>query len=120
MFDFQKLNVYLKAKEFSLKISPLIKSNQIDRTYRDQLKRASFSIQLNIAEGSSRFTNADRRNFYIISRGSAYECAAILDHFDQLKLIEQVDYKELTSLLVEISKMLYSLISRLGSAKIEY
>ncbi|MCM2258471.1 MAG: four helix bundle protein [Vicinamibacteria bacterium] len=45
----------------------------------DQLRRASSSIVLCIAEGVGRVTAADRARFFAIARGSALECAAILD-----------------------------------------
>jgi four helix bundle protein len=45
---------------------------------RDQLDRASVSIVLNIAEGAGQFAPADKAHFYLISRGSAMECLAIL------------------------------------------
>ncbi|MEL7145842.1 MAG: four helix bundle protein [Bacteroidota bacterium] len=35
---------------------------------------------LNIAEGSGRLTNRDKRTFYVISRGSTFESVAILDY----------------------------------------
>jgi four helix bundle protein len=35
---------------------------------------------LNIAEGTSRFSNKDRKNFFVIVRGSAFECVAILEY----------------------------------------
>jgi four helix bundle protein len=73
-FDFEKLTVYAKSKKFNKKIYEFLKSSKSDRTTKDQLRRASFSIMLNIAEGSGRFSKADKRNFYIISRGSAFEC----------------------------------------------
>jgi four helix bundle protein len=46
---------------------------------RDQLRRASSSIPLNIAEASGKTGRADRAHFHAIARGSALECAAILD-----------------------------------------
>ena len=68
MFDFQKLSVYQKAKNYNKEITKLINKSQFDRTTaaaaaNDQLRRASFSIMLNIAEGSSRFSNKDGRHF---------------------------------------------------------
>lgn len=84
MFDFQKLEVYQKAKLFNKETSTLLFNKKFDRVTNDQLRRASFSIMLNIAEGMSRFSNKDRRNFMIISRGSAFECVAI---FEKKKVI---------------------------------
>ena len=46
---------------------------------RDQLKRASMSIPLNIAESCGKTSAPDRARFLSIARGSALECGAILD-----------------------------------------
>jgi four helix bundle protein len=59
MFDFCKLEVYQKAKAFCIMVSKLLASGKFDEPTKDQLRRASFSIMLNIAEGSSRFINKD-------------------------------------------------------------
>ena len=72
MFDFSKLDVYQKAKTFCIMMHKAIFKGNFDRTTNDQLRRASFSIMLNIAEGSSRFSNKDRKNFMIVARGSAF------------------------------------------------
>ncbi|MEF2175626.1 MAG: four helix bundle protein, partial [Candidatus Absconditabacteria bacterium] len=65
MFDFEKLNVYQSSKEFCKICLVLINYNKnIDSYIKDQLKRSSISIVLNIAEGSGRFSKADKRNFY--------------------------------------------------------
>ena len=51
----------------------------LHRAARDQWIRASQSIPLTIAEGNGKTTEADRRRFFEIARGSALECAAIQD-----------------------------------------
>ena len=68
---------------------------------------------LNIAEGSSRFSNKDRRNFLIIARGSAFECVAIFDFLHDNHLIEESFFKKNYDNLEEISKMLFALINKL-------
>jgi four helix bundle protein len=44
---------------------------------------------LNIAEGTSRFSNKDRKDFFVISRGSAFECVSILEYLLETKEITQ-------------------------------
>jgi four helix bundle protein len=61
MFDFQKLVVYQKAKVFNAGIRALIRATRLDSTTNDQLRRAAFSVVLNLAEGSGRFSKPDRK-----------------------------------------------------------
>ena len=65
---------------------------------------------LNIAEGTSRFSNKDRKNFFVIARGSAFECVAILEYLLDTKEITQNVFQEMEQKLEEISKMLFGLI----------
>jgi len=110
MFDFCKLDVYQKAKAFCILIHKLISNENFDRTTNDQLRRASFSIMLNIAEGSSRFSNKDRKNFMVIARGSAFECAAIIEYLYEVDEIKKDSCDNYLNNLEEISKMLFGLI----------
>lgn len=110
MFDYQKLTVYKKAKSFNKDHYNFIKTLGIPKHIKDQLNRASFSILLNIAEGSGRFTSPDKKNFYVISRGSVFECAAIFDYLLEIEMIESEEFLKVNSELEEISKMLYALI----------
>jgi len=111
MFDFENLIVYQKAKEYNSEIIELLLKVNTDKHITDQLKRASFSIMLNIAEGTSRFSKADKKNFYVISRGSAFECVAILDFMHSQNIINPKQKEYFYDKLTEISKMLFSLIS---------
>ncbi|CAN5147241.1 hypothetical protein BH11MYX1_BH11MYX1_44760 [soil metagenome] len=52
--------------------------SQHSATESSQASCVALSIDLNIAEGNGRF-GKDERRFLIIARGSALECAAVLD-----------------------------------------
>jgi len=112
MFDFENLDVYRKAKELNKGILKFLKENkQIDSYIRDQLKRASISIVINIAEGSGKFSKADKRNFYTIARGSVYECISLLELISDEKQIDKEKFNEFYQRFETISKMLLGLIN---------
>ncbi|MCA9195602.1 MAG: four helix bundle protein, partial [Planctomycetales bacterium] len=79
----------------------------------DQLNRAALSISANIAEGNGRFTKADRKNFFIIARGSVQECVPLLELARRRSLIDDARHAELKSNLEEISKRLSGLVNGL-------
>lgn len=114
MFDFQNLEVYKKAKILHKDILILINNKITNKTINNQLERASVSIILNIAEGTGRFTKADKKNFYIIARGSVFECVAILEIILESKTIVEIEYRNLFARYEELSKMLFGLIKSLS------
>jgi four helix bundle protein len=63
MFDFQKLDVYQKSKDFCKEIYSVPNEKNFDRATNNHLRMASFNIMLNITEGTSRFSNKDRKKF---------------------------------------------------------
>ena len=113
MFDFQNLHVYRKSKIAVNELHGLISNNNFKRTLNDQLGRASTSVLLNIAEGNSRFTKKDKRWFLVISRGSVFECVAVLDIMFSQKLISRPVFELHMNRLEEISRMLYAMIRKL-------
>jgi four helix bundle protein len=113
MFDFEKLTVYSKAKDFNKKVYTFLLSNELDRSTKDQLRRASFSIMLNVAEGSGRYTKPDKRNFFIISRGSAFECVAIFDYLKDIGSLSNEAFTHFYNDLDELSRMLFAMIKSL-------
>ena len=87
MFTHEKFEAYqlaIRFAEIALTLIDLLPSGH--SALRDQLKRAAFSILLNIAEGTGKNGVTDRKRFYSIARGSAMECAAI---FDIISLIDK-------------------------------
>jgi len=80
LLDFERLDVYRCAIDFlalAVRVTAHMPRGHAD--LRDPLRRASTSIPLNIAEASGKTGAADRARFHAIARGSAFECAAILD-----------------------------------------
>ncbi len=110
MFDFEKLSVYQKSKNIHKEIKHLLKDHNVPKHFIDQFSRASSSVILNIAEGTSKFSKADRRNFYTITRGSAHECVAILQLLFVDKIIDSLYYNRMYNEYEAVSKMLFGLI----------
>ena len=89
MLSFQKLDVYQCAIEFLALAAEV--AGEIPRgnaVLLDQLRRAASSIPLNIAEAAGRTGRADAARGYAIARGSAMECAAVLDALSVLKVVD--------------------------------
>ena len=77
VLDAERLEVYHVAVEFQAVAAQL--ALRCDSVTRDQLRRASLSVVLCIAEGAGQNSRAQKRRLYGIARGSAMECAALLD-----------------------------------------
>jgi four helix bundle protein len=81
LFAYERLDAYRVAMEF-LDIAEVL-AKRLPRTkgqLGDQLTRASEAIGLRIAEGvGAEFRSADQKRYFRSARGSALECAAVLD-----------------------------------------
>ena len=112
-FIFEKLDTYQKALQFTKEIILFLKNLTGEPVLKDQFKRAVLSVPLNIAEGGGRFSKAEKRNFYIIARGSVNECVAILQILFELQLIGKPDYDKFYKTCEDLSKLLSALIRSL-------
>ena len=117
LLDYEKLDAYRVALEFQSLASQLVPKRGCAEL-RDQLDRASISIVLNIAEGCGRRSPADKARFYSMARGSATECAAILDLLGVRGLVDDHLRKRARALLVRVVQMLTRLVARMAASHI--
>ena len=110
-FLVEKLEVYQLALDFAHRVSTVAQHFPRGHWYlADQLNRAAVSIAANLAEGNGRHHRPDRRNFFYISRGSAFECIPLLELARRNSLISTPEHQDLYAQLERISRMLSGLI----------
>lgn len=109
-FNFENLKVYQKAVELSNKIYNLTKRWPKEFLYdlTSQIRRASLSIPLNLAEGSGR-TKKEYRRFIDISRASCFELIPLIEIAQKQNLITEKVKGELRREIEEQSRMLSGL-----------
>ena len=107
MFGHEKFGAYQAAIEFAGLAAQIIE--KLPQGYGkliDQLRRAAIAVPLNIAEGSGKATESQKRHCYAIARGEAMECAAIMDVLLYLGLIESAKAQEAKGLLEKVVAIL--------------
>ena len=107
-----KLDVFVIGKNFVLSCYKLSKLLPQEERFNmiQQLRRAALSVQLNIAEGSSRKSAIERRRFYEISRGSLIEIDTIFDLAVQLEYFKREDLEQTGVLMLKTYQMLSKMI----------
>ena len=113
MHDFKKFKVWQKARTFTRELYTLTKSFPEDEKFgiTSQIRRATISITNNIAEGCGRTSYKQLVQFLHYSYGSAVEVENLLILIADLKLTES-NTEELYKDLIEIQKMLFTLIQK--------
>jgi len=107
MLDHERLDVYQCAIRFaSLSFQILQQLPRGHSQLADQLRRATMSIPLNIAEAAGKTGKADRAKYHAIARGSAMECGAIVDLLALQKLAPTPQLDQAKGLLVRVVGML--------------
>lgn len=76
-----------------------------------QIKRAALSVHLNVAEGSSRRSEAERLRFYEIARGSVIEIDAAFDIASDLGYCTKESLQQVGEALINCFKYLSGLIN---------
>lgn len=113
MRDYKKYNVWQKAHELTLYVykdvlPALPKSEQF--ALSNQIRRASYSIPMNIAEGCGRNTDKDFLHFLDVALGSTHEleyCALLIS---DLGFIAKEQFTILNEKINEVKAKLIKLI----------
>jgi four helix bundle protein len=111
-FQFENLKVYQKALDYIDIVFETAKKFPKEELFAltSQFKRASYSIALNIAEGTGG-TKKEFAQFLRIAKRSVRECVVCLEIARRAKYISESNVSQLKNQLVEISKMISGLIA---------
>ncbi len=114
---YKNMDIWKLSYNFVLDIYKIDKNfpDEEKKTIVSQLKRASISIPLNIAEGSSRRTNKEFLYFLNYSYGSAKEVEVLLNLSKDLKFIDNKKFNELNEKLDLIMSKLFAFMRNLES-----
>jgi four helix bundle protein len=113
---FEDLEVYRLAREFSRKVSKLIKSlpKEEDYVLKPQMKRAKVSVTNNIAEGFGRYHYQENMQFCRHSRASVCE---LIDDFNECFDKNYIDEKYCAELKADGYLLVKVLNSYIASIK---
>jgi four helix bundle protein len=113
-FDHERLDVYVAAMDFVTLAHAITRALPTGHgELADQLRRASISIVLNLAEGAGEFSKADKARFYRIARRSGTECAAVIEIGRRLEIIAAPHADDARELLIRVVSMLTRLVRAL-------
>lgn len=116
---YKDLECYIKARELRIFISDLVKKFPPHEKFllTAQIIDCSRSVSRNIAEGYGRYTFADTRNFFIISRGSVSETMEQLATAYDEKYITQPELKTGEDKCELVFKLINGYIAYLDKSK---
>jgi len=113
--SFRDLQVYEKSYALSVKMYQFANTLPSEERYGliSQIKRASTSIPLNIAEGyGKRSSAAEFKRFLLMAKGSCNEMQVLLDLSRDLGYMSRASHEETTGAYDEVARMLSGLIAK--------
>jgi len=107
-----RLDIFQISKSLTLECYRVTKSFPAEERYAmvQQIRRAALSVHLNVAEGCSRKSAAERKRYYEIARGSVIEIDTALDVAVDLKYCSLENLQPLGDFIVKTFKQLSGLI----------
>ncbi len=108
-----KLDIYTITRQFVKECYIAVTKFPTEEKYilTQQIKRAALSVHLNVAEGSSRSSELERKRFYEIARGPVIEIDAAFDVASDLGYCTQESLSLVGEALVRCFKYLSGMIN---------
>lgn len=108
----QKLEAYTHARKLLTECYKLTAIFPTDEKFglTSQIRRAAISVVLNLAEGSSRKSEPERKRFFEISRSSIVEIDSALDAADDLNYLKEYNLTQMGEQIVHCFKLANGLI----------
>lgn len=108
----KSLNVYSAVRELTKEIYKISMQLPSEEKFNmvQQVRRAALSVKLNLSEGCSRRSVAERKRYIEISRGSIIEIDAALETAIDLNYLKITDLEKTGELLNKCFAMLSKMI----------
>ena len=109
---YRKLKVWEKAHNFAVEVYKISKSFPREELYglTSQIRRASFSVPINIVEGNASNSRKEFLNFLNIANRSLVETEYLLEILLEIEMLNKDNYLKLEELRSEVAVILISFI----------
>lgn len=120
MKDFRDLQVWHKAHLLVLASYRFTSGFPKQELYgiTSQIRRCAASIAANIAEGCGKRGNGEFQRYLNIAAGSASELEYHFLLARDLNLLDETDYQKLNSSIIEVKRMLASLVRKVEAERL--
>jgi len=113
---FEEFDIWKRGFALAKAAYLLAGDKRIDRSIRDQMRRAALSIPSNIAEGYERRVSNEFRQYLAIAKGSAGELRTQIRYVEELNLADRVVCEQLIRECIGIGAMIGGFMKILKTA----
>ena len=109
--NYTDLKIYQEGYKITLEMYKITRKYPSEEKYEivSQMRRAAYSIPLNIAEGWGRKSKLEFKRFLKMSLGSCNELQVLIEISKDLGYIENKEYKDIKERVERLGKQIYTL-----------
>ena len=109
--NYTDLRIYQEGYKLVLEMYKVTRKYPIEEKYEivSQIRRAAYSIPLNIAEGWGRKSKLEFKRFLKMSLGSCNELQVLIDLSQDLGYIDEKEHEEFKDKITQIGKQIYTM-----------